>query len=176
MSGAGAHSTQPPVSWYRCSFAEVKQPGVNLANHLCLMPRMGMNGATPFFKSISDRYQPVFHHAVYHGIFTVFTTFFLYLCYSVVVAQGCLWTLVLFWLVLQHFWDGYEELETSIVFMWSYTFTFLVCLHFVDLNLYVWFQNERTFCISVSLWCVLNISLLKCYFLFCHGCLLAAYF
>jgi hypothetical protein len=33
----------------------------------------------------------------------------LYLCYSVAVAQQCLWTLVLFWLVLQHFWDGFEE-------------------------------------------------------------------
>jgi len=35
-SGAGAHSTQPPVSWHRCSFAEVKQPGVNLATQLFL--------------------------------------------------------------------------------------------------------------------------------------------
>lgn len=35
-SGAGAHSTQPHVSWHRCSFAEVKQPGMNLAIRLFL--------------------------------------------------------------------------------------------------------------------------------------------
>ena len=47
--GADVHSTQHPVSWSRCSFAEVKQPGVNLATHLCLMPRMEMDGAVLLF-------------------------------------------------------------------------------------------------------------------------------
>ena len=62
------------------------------------------------FFNCFHRCQHVFHHAVYHGIFTVFTTWFtILLCYSVVVAQVYLWTLVLFWLVLQHAWDGFEE-------------------------------------------------------------------
>lgn len=59
---------------------------------------------------------------------------------------------------------------------WSCAFTFLICLPVVDLNLYICFHKEQAFCISVSLSCVLNISLLQCYCLFCYGDLLAAYF
>jgi hypothetical protein len=46
-SDTGAHPTHHPLSGYRCSFAEVKQPGVILATHRCLMKRVGRNGAVP---------------------------------------------------------------------------------------------------------------------------------
>ena len=35
------------VNVYRCSFAEVKQSGVNIASHIYLMPRKGTNRAIP---------------------------------------------------------------------------------------------------------------------------------
>jgi hypothetical protein len=46
-SDAGVHPTHPPVSGNRCSFVQVKQPGVNLATHRCMMQAMGRNGALP---------------------------------------------------------------------------------------------------------------------------------